>query len=116
MHCITLFREAFEKIIALGVSAIAVVDQEGHLLNSVSASNVRLITKENVSWLLLPVSEWLAKLEIKQANNARTTATIKTAIETIRDKREFFFSIWLCLLFVLCSFPVSRFAPHVDCR
>lgn len=76
---------AFEKLIARGVSAIAVVDEEGRLLNSVSASNVRLLTKENISWLLLPVSEWLQKLGIKQANSANVNATIKTAIETVRD-------------------------------
>ena len=64
------------------------VDENGVLINSVSASNVRLLTKENAPMLLLPVTEWLDKMGIKQSNNARVSATIKTAIETIRDNRE----------------------------
>jgi CBS domain-containing protein len=76
---------AFEKIQALGVSAIAVVDEQGRLVNSVSASNVRLLTPKNAEWLLLPVSEWLQKMNIHQANSARTDTTFKDAILTVRD-------------------------------
>ncbi len=77
--------QAFEKIQALGVSAIAVVDEQGRLVNSVSASNVRLLTPENVEWLLLPVGEWMQKMNIRQANSARTDTTFKDAIQTVRD-------------------------------
>ena len=75
---------AFEKIQAMNVSAVAVVDAEGRLINSVSASNVRLLTRENVHLLLSPVETFLEALEIKQSDACHTKTTFANAIVTMR--------------------------------
>ncbi len=59
--------QAFELMQAMSVSAIPVLDAEGRLINSISASNVRLLTVENVGWLLLPIGEWLTKMNVSQS-------------------------------------------------
>lgn len=77
--------QAFEKMQALSVSAIAVIDDQGRFINSVSASNVRLVTPENAHLLLSPVSEWIAAMNIKQANTASVATSFQDALQNIRE-------------------------------
>lgn len=51
---------------------------------AVSASNVRSLTKENSSWLLLPISEFCEKLNLQQGNYCRTTTTLVDAVQQIK--------------------------------
>lgn len=53
---------------------------------SISSANVRSLTPENISWLLLPAREWLARMDLHQANYCSPTTTLKDAITVIKGK------------------------------
>lgn len=52
--------------VVLSVSAIPVVTKEGKLINSISASNIRMINENNYHLLMKPAKEFLEELQIKQ--------------------------------------------------
>jgi len=55
--------DGFRKMFSHAVLALAVIDDQGKLISTLSASDLRGITAEQLEWLLLPVLEFLSRIQ-----------------------------------------------------
>jgi len=76
--------EGFRRIYRQGVSAIAIVDQDDKLVGTLSASDVRGLTADNINTVLDPVMEFLAKKH-KQPRPL-VTVTADGRLKDVMDK------------------------------